>query len=92
MFFTLLILPVVVLIKAGGINEVISAIDPSLLNPFNAASITGSASSSTVLVVISIISSLAWGLGYFGQPHILARFMAIKNPDLIVSKWLQKKV
>ncbi|MCI6188419.1 MAG: sodium/proline symporter, partial [Clostridium sp.] len=83
MFFTLLILPVVVLIKAGGINEVISAIDPSLLNPFNAASITGSASSSTVLVVISIISSLAWGLGYFGQPHILARFMAIKNPDLI---------
>lgn len=83
MFFTLLILPVVVLLKAGGINEVISAIDPSLLNPFNAASITGSASSSTVLVVISIISSLAWGLGYFGQPHILARFMAIKNPDLI---------
>ncbi|MDY4077812.1 MAG: sodium/proline symporter PutP [Clostridium sp.] len=83
MFFTLLILPVVVLVKAGGINEVVSAIDPSLLNPFNAASITGSASSSTVLVVISIISSLAWGLGYFGQPHILARFMAIKNPDLI---------
>lgn len=83
MFFTLLILPVVVLVKAGGINEVISAIDPALLNPFNAASITGSASSSTVLVVISIISSLAWGLGYFGQPHILARFMAIKNPDLI---------
>lgn len=83
MFFTLLILPVVVLVKAGGINEVISAIDPSLLNPFNAASITGSASSSTVLVVISIISSLAWGLGYFGQPHILARFMAIKDPDLI---------
>ena len=83
MFFTLLILPAVVLVKAGGINEVVSAIDPALLNPFNAASITGSASSSTVLVVISIISSLAWGLGYFGQPHILARFMAIKDPDLI---------
>lgn len=83
MFFTLLILPVVVLVKAGGINEVVSAIDPALLNPFNAASITGSASSSTVLVVISIVSSLAWGLGYFGQPHILARFMAIKDPDLI---------
>ena len=77
MFFTLLILPVVVLVKAGGINEVVSAIDPALLNPFNAASITGSASSSTVLVVISIVSSLAWGLGYFGQPHILARFMAL---------------
>ncbi|WP_423814465.1 sodium:solute symporter family transporter, partial [Pseudomonas viridiflava] len=25
---------------------------------------------------IGIISLLAWGLGYFGQPHILARFMA----------------
>lgn len=83
MFFTLLILPVTVVVQAGGINEVVSAVDPALLNPFNAASITGSASSSTTLVVISIISSLAWGLGYFGQPHILARFMAIKNPDLI---------
>ncbi|MDD6848392.1 MAG: sodium:proline symporter, partial [Oscillospiraceae bacterium] len=27
----------------------------------------------------SIISSLAWGLGYFGMPHILVRFMAIKS-------------
>lgn len=29
--------------------------------------------------VVSIISGLAWGLGYFGMPHILVRFMAIKN-------------
>ena len=29
---------------------------------------------------IEIISLCAWGLGYFGQPHILARFKAIKNP------------
>lgn len=27
----------------------------------------------------SVISSLAWGLGYFGMPHILVRFMAIKS-------------
>jgi sodium/proline symporter len=26
-----------------------------------------------------IISSMAWGLGYFGQPHILVRFMSIKS-------------
>ncbi|MGP1782687.1 sodium:solute symporter family transporter, partial [Shewanella frigidimarina] len=26
-------------------------------------------------------SSLSWGLGYFGQPHILSRFMAIASPD-----------
>lgn len=30
---------------------------------------------------IYIISMLGWGLGYFGQPHILVRFMAIKNPN-----------
>ena len=29
--------------------------------------------------VISIISGLAWGLGYFGMPHILVRFMAVKD-------------
>lgn len=33
--------------------------------------------------VFAIISSLAWGLGYFGQPHILARFMAIQEPSQI---------
>lgn len=32
---------------------------------------------------IALISLLAWGLGYFGQPHILARFMAIKEPSQI---------
>ena len=29
---------------------------------------------------ITVISTLAWGLGYFGMPHILLRFMAIDNP------------
>ncbi|MCK8827589.1 sodium/proline symporter PutP [Natroniella acetigena] len=29
--------------------------------------------------VLAIISALAWGLGYFGQPHILARFMGVKS-------------
>lgn len=28
---------------------------------------------------LAIISTLSWGLGYFGQPHILARFMGIKS-------------
>lgn len=35
------------------------------------------------LAVTTIISGLAWGLGYFGMPHILVRFMAIKNSDMI---------
>ena len=29
--------------------------------------------------ILAIISTMAWGLGYFGQPHILARFMSIKS-------------
>jgi sodium/proline symporter len=32
---------------------------------------------------LTIISTLAWGLGYFGMPHILLRFMAIENPNKI---------
>lgn len=31
--------------------------------------------------VIPILSGLAWGLGYFGVPHVLVRFMAIRNPE-----------
>lgn len=31
--------------------------------------------------LITIVSLLAWGLGYFGQPHIIVRFMAIKDPN-----------
>lgn len=30
---------------------------------------------------IGVLSLLSWGLGYFGQPHILSRFMGIKNPE-----------
>ena len=33
----------------------------------------------SAITPVSVISSLAWGLGYFGMPHIIIRFMAIKN-------------
>ncbi len=32
---------------------------------------------------LGVLGLLSWGLGYFGQPHILARFMAIRNPQAI---------
>ena len=32
---------------------------------------------------LSIISALAWGLGYFGMPHIIVRFMGIRSNDEI---------
>ncbi|MGF1741817.1 sodium/proline symporter PutP [Vibrio profundum] len=31
--------------------------------------------------MLGVVSLLAWGLGYFGQPHILVRFMAIRNVE-----------
>ena len=30
---------------------------------------------------LTVISTLSWGLGYFGMPHVLIKFMAIRNPD-----------
>ena len=32
---------------------------------------------------LAIVSLMAWGLGYFGQPHILARFKAVQSVELI---------
>ncbi len=75
MFFAILIVPVAGIALLGGpaltINA-LHAVNPSLLNPFTAAG--GKPPS-----LISIISLMAWGLGYFGQPHIIVRFMAIKS-------------
>ncbi len=51
-------------------------INPELLNPYS--SITNGP-----LGFIGVISLLGWGLGYFGQPHILVRFMAIKSDKMI---------
>ena len=50
--------------------------NPNLLNPF--VNPDGSQ-----LTILAIVSFTAWGLGYFGQPHILVRFMAIKKPEEI---------
>lgn len=35
--------------------------------------------------VLGVVSSVAWGLGYFGQPHIIVRFMALRSPQEAVS-------
>ena len=69
--------------QAGGMEQVIINAKnlPGYLNFFegyNAA--TNSAGS---YGAIKVISTLAWGLGYFGMPHILLRFMAIENPDKV---------
>lgn len=58
----------------NGMNETLTALNPEYLDPFTA-------SSGEALGWIGIASLLGWGLGYVGQPHILARFMAIRNAD-----------
>lgn len=70
MFIALVLVPIVTINEVGGLGEMqtsISHINPDLLDIFSGVS------------VIGIISSMAWGLGYFGQPHIIVRFMAIRH-------------
>ena len=72
MMLALVITPVVVIFELGGISNAlhsIQTIDPTHLNILSGASF------------ISIVSLLAWGLGYFGQPHILVRFMSIRDEN-----------
>ncbi|HSH57865.1 MAG TPA: sodium/proline symporter PutP [Halomonas sp.] len=74
----LLIVPVIALTELGGFGgsgEQILAANPDMLKWFTDAS-TGEA-----LSMMGIVSSVAWGLGYFGQPHILARFAGIRSGD-----------
>ncbi|MFA1819237.1 sodium/proline symporter PutP [Virgibacillus oceani] len=70
MFLALLLVPILGVSLTGGLGDIISTVrevDPTRLSFFATASATG------------VISSLAWGLGYFGQPHIIIRFMAISS-------------
>ena len=67
MIFALILTPIMVIVGNGGFDAsmaVIREVDPSRLDWIGKGG------------AIAIISSMAWGLGYFGQPHILARFMA----------------
>ncbi len=67
MIFALILTPIVVMIATGGADTTflaIEAADASNFDMLKGASFVG------------VISLMAWGLGYFGQPHILARFMA----------------
>ncbi|MGL5675977.1 MAG: sodium/proline symporter PutP [Cellulosilyticaceae bacterium] len=82
MFIALIVLPCMVIIDAGGIGAVAQTVDPSMLDAFRIEVLVSSdAPQNALMAGIGILSSLAWGLGYFGQPHILTRFMAIKDPE-----------
>lgn len=70
MFVALILVPIIALTDVGGAGNAIQhiqQINPTLLDLFKGTSLLG------------IISLFAWGLGYFGQPHIIVRFMAIRS-------------
>jgi sodium/proline symporter len=74
MLFALLIVPIGMAYVMGGlgpINEVIQSYSPAHLDPFHKITFFG------------LLSTFAWGLGYFGQPHIISKYMAIKNSEEI---------
>lgn len=78
MVLALIIVPVVAVSDIGGVSTTVDLINQKgsqYLDLFTGTS------------TVAIISLFAWGLGYFGQPHILVRFMAIKHAkDLIKAK------
>lgn len=70
MIIALILVPIVTIFHIGSPSDAISeirSIDFALLDIFKGTSLLG------------IISLFAWGLGYFGQPHIIVRFMAISS-------------
>lgn len=78
MFFALIFVPIGAVFAMGGIDEVtlrLAQLTPESLGFF--PEIDGR------INTMLLASALGWGLGYFGQPHILVRFMAIDSPDMI---------
>ena len=82
MFFALVVVALLGLAYVGwfhGLAATLTAVNGGLVHPFYDVAHGGA------FTWIAIVSLLAWGLGYPGQPHILARFMAIRNPAGIPS-------
>ncbi|MBA6328390.1 sodium/proline symporter PutP [Colwellia sp. MB02u-6] len=72
MFVALVLVPIVAISDVGGTDAMMQAIekvDPAFIDLFSG------------VTIITIISAMAWGLGYFGQPHIIVRFMAIRSVE-----------
>ncbi|MGK7396728.1 MAG: sodium/proline symporter PutP [Candidatus Cyclobacteriaceae bacterium M3_2C_046] len=79
MFIAIILIPGLAVWQTGGFNatfDQITEINPHWLS-------FSQTTEGVPISAIVIISSLAWGLGYFGQPHILARFMAIRHSSQI---------
>ena len=75
MFFAILVVPICAAMQCGGFESNVTAIQhvqSTMLEPLTKPD-------GSTMNAIELISLLAWGIGYFGQPHILVRFMAIRT-------------
>ncbi len=85
MMLAMVVAPAVVLYELGGLANTMQQIEN--VNPVLVSWSEG-------LTLIGFISLQAWGLGYFGQPHVLVRFMAaesvaaIKPARRIAMSWM----
>lgn len=70
MMGALIVVPAVMLYHLGGFGEAMAVIEEIKPNALSMGEGIGA---------LSIVSALVWGLGYFGQPHILVRFMSIRS-------------
>ncbi len=77
MFFAIIVVPAVAYFHGGGIDGIETAMKAKdiSLRIFNGGGTPE---------ILAMISSIAWGLGYFGQPHILVRFMSVKSVKELV--------
>lgn len=79
MFAALIAVPIVAIFQMGNIGDLgskIKDVNPEALNLFSSFNTTNG-----FLAAVAIFSTAAWGLGYFGQPHIIVRFMALRSPS-----------
>ena len=77
MFVAIVLVPAIVICDAGGFAATVDSLNE--INPFLQSLFTN-ASTGKAVGFIGLASCMAWGLGYFGMPHILVRFMSINNP------------
>lgn len=81
MFAALIVVPVVIVCTTKDMGAVFdAAVANETISKYYLSFIHNPDGS---LAITTIVSGLAWGLGYFGMPHILVRFMAIKSSDMI---------
>ena len=74
MLLALVVMPLVVMFGPGGsAGDSLTEVQPGFLSLTNG------------LTAVGWLSAVTWGLGYFGQPHIIVRFMAVRSVEAVTT-------